>query len=382
MPTILNSALSLPPATRTLTIALVSCTLLFTLLRLSVSPKDLKTLLGATGDSSLLFPWLVLVPGNVLYAPWTLLVSSFVEVNLIEFLISILTLPLAARYLERVWGAAELLKFVAAVVVVSNVIAVFVNIIESIALGDRALFLYGMSYHGLSALQVGFLVAFTQLIPEHQVQVFGGLFHMRVKSLPMLYVTFSNIVCVLGYQSPYILVQFGWLVSWFYLRFFKYNDGVDFRGDRSETFAFHNWFPPLIQKYVQRLAGFAFSLAVRFKVLPSWGIDVESGSSVLGNGVTGAGGASYTPVPGGQRAEAERRRQLALEALDRRMAAPPTTPASTVLGGGATSSTSPVLGSGLTMSSSSGAGAGARPTTPGGDAKDAAGVTATGDKAT
>lgn len=178
------------------------------------------------------------------------------------------------------------------------------------------------------------------------------------------------------------------------------------------------------RKYVQRLAGFAFSLAVRFKVLPSWGIDVESGSSVLGNGVTGAGGASYTPVPGGQRAEAERRRsvslsdqwhssnlgltlhaprdlvvlanfaggtdsptprtdrQLALEALDRRMAAPPTTPASTVLGGGATSSTSPVLGSGPTMSSSSGAGAGARPTTPGGDAKDAAGVTATGDKAT
>jgi hypothetical protein len=30
---------------------------------------------------------------------------------------------------------------------------------------------------------------------------------MRVKSLPMLYVTFSNIVCVLGYQSPYILVS-------------------------------------------------------------------------------------------------------------------------------------------------------------------------------
>lgn len=42
-------------------------------------------------------------------------------------------------------------------------------------------------------------------------------------------------------------VQFGWLVSWFYLRFFKYNEGVDFRGDRSETFAFHNWFPPFVQ---------------------------------------------------------------------------------------------------------------------------------------
>lgn len=35
-------------------------------------------------------------------------------------------------------------------------------------------------------------------------------------------------------------------------------------------------------------------------------------------------GSGYTQVPGGQRAEAERRRQLALEALDRRMQAPPT----------------------------------------------------------
>ncbi|TKA52396.1 hypothetical protein B0A53_05103 [Rhodotorula sp. CCFEE 5036] len=325
MPTLLSTAVSLPPATRALTGLLVACTLLFTLLRLSVSPKDLRNLVGAAGgDSSLLFPWLVLVPGNVGWAPWTLLVSSFVEVNLIEFLISALTLPLAARYLERVWGAAELVKFVVAVVVVSNVIAVAVNIIEATVLRDKALFLYGMSYHGLSALQVGFLVAFTQLIPEHQVQVFGGLFHMRVKSLPMLYVTFSNIVCVLGYQSPYILVQFGWLVSWFYLRFFKYNEGVDFRGDRSETFAFHNWFPPFVQKYVARAANFVFLLAVRFKVLPSWGTDVESGSlGGAGSSPLGVGGGAYTPVPGGQRAEAERRRQLALEALDRRMAAPP-----------------------------------------------------------
>jgi hypothetical protein len=38
-----------------------------------------------------------------------------------------------------------------------------------------------MPYHGLSALQVGFLVAFTQLIPEHQVQFLGGILKGRVK---------------------------------------------------------------------------------------------------------------------------------------------------------------------------------------------------------
>lgn len=119
-----------------------------------------------------------------------------------------------------------------------------------------------MSYHGLMALQTGFLVAFTQLIPEHQVQIFGGLVKLRVKvpvpqksssqpegmteslppppepsqQLPMLYVLVSNIACVIGYQSPYLLIQLGWLVSWFYLRFIKWSEGGEFRGDRSETF--------------------------------------------------------------------------------------------------------------------------------------------------
>lgn len=72
----------------------------------------------------------------------------------------------------------------------------------------------------------------------------------------MLYVGFSNVMCVLGYQSPFILIQWGWLVSWVYLRFYKKTtmEGVSLGsgsletyGDRSETFAFVNWFPPIIQ---------------------------------------------------------------------------------------------------------------------------------------
>jgi len=37
-----------------------------------------------------------------------------------------------------------------------------------------------MQYHGQMAVQIGVLVAFTQLIPEHQVQLFG-VFRARVK---------------------------------------------------------------------------------------------------------------------------------------------------------------------------------------------------------
>ena len=37
-----------------------------------------------------------------------------------------------------------------------------------------------MQYHGQMALQIGILVAFTQLIPEHHVQVLG-IIKCRVK---------------------------------------------------------------------------------------------------------------------------------------------------------------------------------------------------------
>ncbi|KAM0789129.1 hypothetical protein ACM66B_003182 [Microbotryomycetes sp. NB124-2] len=311
------SILSLPPATRALTLLLVTCSTLLFVTRVTQSPRDVKTALGAS-DGIQGVDWLIVTPGNFLWYPWTLLTASFVENNLIEFLFSLLTLPLAGRYLERVWGQFEFLKFVVVVTVGSNIVACVVNYIEAVVLGNPALFLYGMSYHGLMALQTGFLVAFTQLIPEHQVQMLGGLFKMRVKSLPMLYVTVSNVACLLGYQSPWILIQFGWLISWFYLRFIKINEGGEFRGDRSETFSFASWFPPFAQKYVSKLTTIVFNLAVKFGVLRAWS-DVEMGGVTM---TTNAGG-TYTAVPGGARAEAERRRALALKALDQRMASKP-----------------------------------------------------------
>jgi len=135
---------------------------------------------------------------------------------------------------------------------------------------------YGLPYHGQSGLQTGFLVAFTQLIPEHQIQVFGVV-KMRVKvcpiqaagpgailvslslasppsrdtanpqTLPGIYLLISNVLVIVFGPSPYILVQFGFFVAWVYLRFFKLSENGEFRGDRSETFAFQYWFPPPIR---------------------------------------------------------------------------------------------------------------------------------------
>lgn len=305
--------LQLPPGTKVLVALMVGLSTLIQLFRFSLSELDLKAVFRGRMDDSLAFPWLVMVPGSVLWNPWTILTAGLCEVGIVELFFSLMTLSLCGRYLERVYGLAEFVKFCLVTIGVSNVLCVAVNVAEHYVLKDSGTFLYGMGYHGLMALQAGFLVAFTQLIPEHLVQLFGVI-KIRVKNLPMLYVGLSNVMCLIGHQSPFILIQMGWLVSWYYLRFIKYNETGDFRGDRSATFDFASWFPGFVQPLIRRASDIIFSLAVKVHLLKPWSApDIESG---------------YVPVPGGARAEAERRRAMALKALDQRLASNKSAPVS------------------------------------------------------
>ncbi|KAI0319788.1 eukaryotic integral membrane protein [Amylostereum chailletii] len=286
---------SVPPVTR----AFTATTVVFSLLYLWMQWQS---------EDGRPIPYLTLVPGSSLFYPWTFLTSVFVETSIIELIVSLIFVPASLRYLERLWGAAETVKFIVATVTVSNIIAFALNWLEFIVLRNADLFLYGMEYHGQMALQIGILVAFTQLIPEHHVHVLGVI-KARVKTLPMAYVTFSTVMGILGFQCPYIVIQFGFLVSWVWLRFYKKNIGDTLGGgysygDRSETFALVNWFPPFVRTPVGLLGNVVYIYASRFHLIPTGGADVEA------NGF----------LPGNARAEAERRRQMALKALDQRVA--------------------------------------------------------------
>ncbi|KAH7886121.1 eukaryotic integral membrane protein-domain-containing protein [Phlebopus sp. FC_14] len=255
-------------------------------------------------------PYLTLVPGSSLFYPWTFASSALVETSILELAITMTVIPMSLRYFERLWGTMETLKFIIVCVTMPNIIAFAFNWIEFVATKNADLFLYGMQYHGQTALFTSLLVAFTQIIPEHQVQIFG-VFKARVKSLPMAYLTFSCIMTLVGFQCPYILIQFGWFVSWIYLRFYKRNvtdtvSGTVTYGDRSETFSLTSWFPPFLHTPLSMFGNGVHNVATRFNLIPaSVPHDIESG---------------YSQLPGGARAEAERRRALALKALDQRLA--------------------------------------------------------------
>ncbi|WWC88860.1 uncharacterized protein L201_003775 [Kwoniella dendrophila CBS 6074] len=285
------------------------------------------------GSWGIQLPWLVMAPGISYWYPWTLFTAGLVELSLMGLIVSLISIPLACRYLERVWGIRELIKFSIITIVGSNVIAFGFSWIVWFVLGQEDA-LYGLPYHGLSGLQVGFLVAFTQLIPEHQVQLLGK-FKVKVKTLPGIHLLISNITVIVFGPSPTILIQFGFIIAWGYLRFFKLSENGDFRGDRSETFAFQYWFPPPIRPYIAMLGNQVFKIAVRLKLVQPWD------EPVTGNSY------SLLPGPGGARAEAERRRALALKALDARLASGSPAPGSTSL------ATSPNTASGATVPSTS-----------------------------
>jgi hypothetical protein len=59
--------------------------------------------------------------------------------------------------------------------------------------------------------------------------------------------TLMSIIGLVLFQAIvfYNLVNIGWVIGWVYIRFFKYQDGI--QGDRSEAFAIVTFFPEFLQ---------------------------------------------------------------------------------------------------------------------------------------
>lgn len=163
--------------------------------------------------------------------------------------------------------------------------------------------------------------------------IFKGLVKLRVKHFPALFLLLNAISgLVLGTDTAAILSWLGLLTSWTYLRFYKRQpdltgtstNGLGIRGDASETFAFACLFPDVMQPPIAFVAGQIYNALVAVRILtPFSDDDIASGNQqVLARGEAGLptllsnqrGGSSR-----GRREEAERRRTLALKALDQRL---------------------------------------------------------------
>jgi membrane associated rhomboid family serine protease len=280
-----------------------------------------------------IIPDLTLVPAFCIYHPWTFLTATYVERSIFSLLVSGATIFFGGKYLERAWGSKEFGKVVLVAAIIPNLILVPTYIIWSFISGSTRA--SGAISGGLT-LQAAFLVALKQLVPEHTVAIFKGLVKMRVKHFPAIFLLVNSMSSLLlGTNDAAILAWVGLVTAWTYLRFFKRQPDLSgaatgsqgLKGDASETFAFATFFPDKVQPPVAAVCDQIYIFLVNMRLcIPFSDEDIESGNqqaaargeaglpSLLNNGGrTGRGT--------GKREEAERRRALALQALDQRLSA-------------------------------------------------------------
>jgi membrane associated rhomboid family serine protease len=326
--------INIPPVTRILLIALLGQSILSAAIRYR----------QWTANADIVIPYLTLVPQLSIIYPWTFITSTFVESNVFTLGIAGLTLYHGGRYLERAWSSAELAKFVAIVSLVPNFLTLCVMVLF-FTLSRNESWTYVLPswkqcarrltwrFYSLTVIagtipvQIAFLVAFSQLVPAHTVTLFRGIISLRVPRFPLLYIgaVFLLSLTPLLTRAALWLAIFGFLTSWTYLRFYKtvFPDldsaqDASLRGDASETFAFAEFFPGPVKPFVAAVADQIFLVLVAMRVCtPFAQADASRNDSRI-----------QRNAPGGARAEAERRRAIALRALDQRLhAATSTQPA-------------------------------------------------------
>ncbi|KAG9302177.1 hypothetical protein G9A89_020611 [Geosiphon pyriformis] len=205
--------------------------------------------------------FLITVPGFAGKHLWTFLTAPFMETNLTTFLGSMVVMLVFGTRLERVWGSREFLKFVAIVAVGSNLAGCSVYLIEY-ALTKNTFYLYESKLNGMVGLAMGFLIGLMQLDPEMMIQPFPINLSVRIKNLPGALLGLSNLYFVVfEAQSQKSLIEFSWMISWIYLRFFRiYANGR--RGDQSEGFSFSVFFPEFIRPVINKISSIVFNIFV------------------------------------------------------------------------------------------------------------------------
>lgn len=333
--------INIPPATRFCLVSLLTLSLLYNIARW----RQIDT-----ATTTPLVPYLTLVPSYFYYYPWTIATATFVEQNIFTVLLNAATIFYGGKYLERAWGSREFSKFIAVVAVIPCVVTIPIYLVWGGITGSSSR-RYGTHPRnpteltqtnsltqicGGVSIQASFLVAFKQLVPEHTVTVFQGIIKMRVKHFPALFLLLNTISgLAIGTDTATVLAWLGLLASWTYLRFYKRQPdltgtssaGTGIKGDASETFAFACLFPDVMQPPIAFVADQIYALLVAVRILtPFSADDIASGNEqVLARGEAGLptllNGRGVGSRGAAKREEAERRRAIALKALDRRLQA-------------------------------------------------------------
>lgn len=321
--------INLPPVTRVLLGGMIALSFLYNIARwrLSTDSSDPNSTVPTTPP---IVPYLALVPSRCLWYPWTFLTATFVEQNILTLLINGVNIFFGGKYLERAWGTRGFIYVIVISSIIPNLTMVVTYIIWATVSGspERAL----TAINGGVSTQAAFLVAFKQLVPEHTVSIYKGMIKMRVKHFPAVFLALNTLSGIIfGTDVALFLAWYGLLTTWTYLRFYKRQpdisgsttDARGLKGDASETFAFATFFPNAVQPPIAALSNQIYILLCNLKICTPFSEEEIASGNEQAAARGEAGLPSFNKARGAKgtskREEADRRRQLALKALDARL---------------------------------------------------------------
>lgn len=153
---------------------------------------------------------------------------------------------------------------------------------------------------------------------------------MRVKHFPAVFLLLNTISgLLLGTETALFLSWIAFLTSWTYLRFFRVapfmnsasiENAPTVKGDASDTFAFAFFFPEPFHTPISAISDKVYDLLTTLGIVTLFSAeDIESGNENASARAEGGLPTLMSHRGSGRREEAERRRAIALKALDQRL---------------------------------------------------------------
>ncbi|CAG5122132.1 unnamed protein product [Candidula unifasciata] len=259
-------------------------------------------------------PFITVTPGYVMppnFRVYSFGLYCFVELHFWHVLADIAVIILFGKLLEPLWGAPDMLLFFIIVNLGVGLMTAFLYFfIYLVTLNEK--YLFEVHIYGLSGYIAGFCVAVKQVMPDHCLATlpFGKLRNTHIPLTLLVLIVLLRIAGLLPGPYPYMFTS-GIVVSWVYLRFYqKHTNGN--RGDMADNFSFASFFPSQFQPLIAIISNSVFSGLVKIKLCkkPQRRYDVSSPTTIT------------VTLPGSEPHDAERRKQLALKALNERLGKP------------------------------------------------------------
>jgi hypothetical protein len=256
------------------------------------------------------------------------------------------TLLLVGRYLEPFWGTREFVKFVLLVSGFGGLGCEAWNV-SRFVLGsgssDATQLMWPLvPYGGFGGVVSAFAVVGKQLIPDYEMTIFAFV-PVRVKSLPLILLASNALWHLLGFPvSSYSFIFTGTITSWIYLRYYQRrtllpesasvedqtsppSNGISANqnsnasntviGDRRDSMAFISFFPESTHAILNKVC-FCCAISVSPPDILPLHLPLSPGFNTSHHRLEPKN-ESPTPPPD---VEAQRRRLLALQQVDARIA--------------------------------------------------------------